>query len=488
MNSFDSSSPQNKALWHSLFDAESIAVIGANDIVGSWGYDALRAALASKRKTYAVNPNIPQILGLTTYKTILDIAGPVELAVIVVPAPIVPAVMRQCAQKKVGAAVIISAGFAEVDEAGAKLQKQVEEIAREAGIRFNGPNCLGLTNVHNLVGTTGVGDRARPGKLAVLAQSGTMGSSVTLHLNSRGVGISKFITTGNEASLHLEDYFEYLAEDPETGIIAAYIEGLREARRFFNIARSISTQKPIIAIKTGTTERSSQAARSHTGALAGSEVIYNAAFKQAGVIRVEDEEELADVAAALLNEPLPLGNRVGILTMGGGFGVVAAEACEKEGLAIADLSEGSLERLNAILPSRWSHGNPVDLVGMNKVSMGEDSITMSCLNVLMEDPNINILVSLLPPVGPMTMPSGGLTPDQMNAIRGLAAKRLEYLTEQVRKNNKPLFLLRRFNPHQDGSGDSSESRRIPEYSNARRVARVLSHLVTYSRYLNQIKG
>jgi acyl-CoA synthetase (NDP forming) len=485
MNSAASASSDNKAFWRSLFDAQSIAVIGANDIAGSWGYDALRTAIASGRPAFAVNPNIPQILGLPTYKSIGDIPSHVDLAIIVVPAAIVPGVLRQCVQKKVGAAVIISAGFAEVDEAGAKLQAELEEISRLSGLRFVGPNCLGHTNAHNLVGSAGVGSRAQAGPLAVISQSGTLGASIAMNAAAHGIGISKFISSGNEASVHLEDYLEYLATDNDTQIIAAYVEGLREGRRFFNLAKQISTRKPILVIKTGTTEHSSLAARSHTGALAGSDVIYNAAFRQSGVIRAVDEEELCDVAVALLNQPLPHGNRVGILTMGGGFGVVTAEACEKEGLRIASLSQTSLEKLNAILPPRWSHGNPVDLVGIKH--MGEDPTAISCLNILMADPNIDILISLLPPAAPLMGPGGGFTAEQFGEMQSENLKRLNLLREQVEKTGKPLFLLRRFTPQQPFANrvGPGESKRIPEYSNTLRVARVLRHLVSYRRYLDQ---
>ncbi len=482
MNSLISNSPVSKAVWHALFDAESIAVIGANDIPGSWGHDALRSAMASGRQVYAVNPNIPQILGLDSYKTVLDISGPVELAVIVVPAAIVPAVMRQCAQKGVRAADVISAGFAEVDEAGVRLQNELVEAARQGGIRFVGPNCLGHTNVHNLVGCAGVAGRSVAGPLAVIAQSGTLGASIAMNAAARGLGLSKFISTGNEASLHLEDYLEYLADDNESQIIAAYIEGLREGRRFFELAREISRRKPVLVVKTGSTESSSQAARSHTGALAGSDSIYSSAFRQSGVIRADDEEELCDVALALTSSPLPAGNRVGILTMGGGFGVVTAEACEKEGLAVARLSQSSLEKLNAILPSRWSHGNPVDLVGIKH--MGEDPVSLTCLDILMEDPGVDVLISLLPPVAPLGGPAGQLTADQIEGLRAENAKRLGQLAARVAQTGKPLFLLRRFNfPQENPRPGQQAGRHIPEYSNTRRVARVLHHLVSYSDYL-----
>jgi len=273
----------------------------------------------------------------------------------------VPAAFRQCVQKGVRAAVIISGGFAEADENGARLQAELARMARESGLHFVGPNCVGHADIHSLVASVSVVLRVTPGPLSLVTQSGTLGASILRMAASHGIGISKFISTGNEADLHFEDYLEYLAQDNSTRLIAGYIEGLREGRRFFELTQKITCDKPVVMIKTGTTGGSSQAAKSHTGALAGSDVVYTAAFKQAGVIRVEDEDELCDMAIALLNSPLPRGDRVGILTIGGGFGVVMAEACEKEGLRMASLEPQTLEKMNAILPGRWSHSNPVDM-------------------------------------------------------------------------------------------------------------------------------
>ena len=479
----------SKSFWHALFNADSIAVIGANDIVGSWGNDSLKAALGSirakeSRKIYAVNPNVPEILGLKTFKTILDIPGPVELAVIVVRAELVASVLRQCGQKGSRAAVIISAGFAEVDEAGAKLQTELVQIARQMGIRLVGPNCLGHADMHTLVASAGVVGRAEPGPLAVLSQSGTLGASIAIMAAQHGIGLSKFVGTGNEADLHLEDYLEFLAKDDDTRIIAAYIEGLREGRRFLQLAREITQTKPIVVLKTGTTDQSSRAAKSHTGALAGSDAVYSAAFKQAGVIRTEDEGELCDVVAALLNQPLPRGNRVGILTMGGGFGVVTTEALEKEGLQIASLETKTIEKLNAILPPRWSHGNPVDLAGMK--ASGEDTTVSSCLSYMMEDKNIDSIISFLPPGGMRPGFSQAINPGQQNEMLAEGQKRLTDLSRQIREFGKPVYLIRRFMPPA-AFGSTAHRETIPAYSTARGVARVLKHVSWYSHYLNNGK-
>ena len=492
MNTVDSASPANRSFWQSLFAANSIAVIGANNEVASWGFEALRVSLASiktdpKRQVYAVNPNVRQIQGLSSYSSILEIPGPVELAIIVVRATIVPSVLRECVRKNVKAAVIISAGFAETDEAGIKLEAELVKIATEGGLRFVGPNCLGHADAHTQVASAGVIGRIGPGNMALISQSGTVGASIIQAIATSGLGLSKFVGTGNEANVHFEDYLEYLAQDKDTHIIGAYIEGLREGRRFFNLAKQITTHKPVVAMKVGSTSGSSKAAKSHTGALAGSDAIYSAAFKQAGVIRVEDEEELADVAVALLSQPLPRGKGVGILTMGGGFGVVTAEVCEKEGLVIASLEPQTIEKLNAVLPPRWSHGNPVDLVGI-RPTIG-DPTTFSCLRSLMEDTNVDTVLSLIPLVfAPPPGMAGNFTAEQIQNMSEQSQKHIELINQQVRQYRKPLFMVGRFIPqpaldHYNASRGVKD--RIPEYANARRVAKVLKQLTWYRQYLSK---
>jgi acyl-CoA synthetase (NDP forming) len=481
-----------KDFWQALFQANSIAVIGANNQMGSWGYDAFRSALNSKstkpdRQIYAVNPTAKEIQNNPAYPTILDVPGSVELAVIVVRADLVPSIARQCAQKKIKAAVIISAGFAEVDEAGAKLQAEILETAHHAGFHFVGPNCVGHGDGYTRVASAGMVNRIKSGSMALITQSGTLGATILQLAANRGIGMSKFVSTGNEGDLHFEDYLEFLGQDANTRLIAGYIEGLREGRRFFELAKEITPRKPIVVIKTGTTGGSSQAAKSHTGALAGSDVVYSAAFKQSGVIRVEDEDELCDVVLGLLNSPLPKGNRVGILTMGGGFGVVTAEALEKEGLVLGTLSPNSIEKMNGILPARWSHGNPVDLVGVR--TMGGDPVADKCLEILMKDDNIDVVISLMPPMILPPEMAGNLTPEQLKVMYMSMQNQRLFLQKQVRDTGKPLISLRFINQPNSGLPGMPESNefKIPEYSSPRRAARVLRHLEKYASYLRALQ-
>ncbi len=489
MKILSSSGHKDSSFWHALFDADSIAVIGAKSALGSWGYDAMRASIDSAgakagRQVYAVNPNESEVLGVKSYKSVLDIPGPVELAIIVVPAPAAPQVFRQCAEKKVKAAVVITAGFAEADTVGAKLEAEILATARESGMHFTGPNCVGHADIHAHIASVSFAGKIPAGNLALLSQSGTLGASILQIAANRGIGFSKFVSTGNEADLRLEDFVEYLAQDEDTRVIAAYVEGLREGRRFFELAKEITRKKPVIVLKSGTTGAAAKAVKSHTGALAGSDAIYTAAFKQAGVIRVEDEEELCDVVPALLNIPRPRGNRVGILTIGGGFGVVTAEDCEKEGLEIASLEPRTLEKMKAILPSRWTPGNPVDLVGVRP--SGGEYVGTACLQLLLEDNNVDIVISLLPP---MIVPPGmnvDLNREQISAIQAENDRVQEKIYRQLQHYDKPLVYIRRMNTYFSQELNrlaASPKSKIPEYTHPRRAARVLRYLAGYRRYL-----
>lgn len=477
------SSASNGDFWSALFSPDSIAVIGANETPGSWGSDAIRAAVASRevsqgRRAYAVNPNRPQVMGVPCYKSVLDIPDPVDLAVIVVRAPLVPDVLRQCVQKGVRAAVVISAGFAETDEAGVRLQDEIVRIAHDGNIRLVGPNCIGYADLSSGVSSLGVASRTRPGPMALLSQSGTVSASIIQTAASMGIGLSKFVSTGNEADLHLEDYLEYLADDPQTDVIAAYVEGLRQGRRFFRLAAKTSPRKPIVIIKTGGTGGAGAAARSHTGALAGSDVVYSAAFRQTGVIRVSNEEELCDAVLALLTQPLPRGNRVGILTIGGGFGVMATEACEKEGLSVASLGQQTLDRIDGLLPSRWSHGNPVDMVGVK--TMDEFPTIIECLRAMLEDDNLDSVMALVT--------NRSYAGDRFRDAQLANEQALESLAHTAKRAGKPLLLVRRSMPQALDGGEASSLDRengTAEYPQPVRAARALGHLLRYRYYLGE---
>lgn len=478
--------PETKDFWQYLFSPGSIAVIGASNTPGSWGNNAMKGLLGNKsRRIYPVNPNADEILGVKAYHSVVDIPDSVDLAVIVVSAQLVPKVLRECVSKTVKASVIISAGFAETGEQGQKLEAEVVDIARRGGLRFIGPNSMGHADTRSQLSTFGQALEMSRGPAAVLAQSGNMCLKIVHNLTVAGVAFSKYISTGNEADLRMEDYLECLAGDDDTRVIAAYIEGLRDGRRFLRLAREITSHKPIVVVKVGGTEESAKAVMSHTGALAGADDVYTAAFRQAGVIRVDDDDELCDVVYALLNCPLPRNNRVGILSIGGGPGALTAEACEREGLVVGRLEESTLKKMDKYLPPRWARRNPIDMAGP---SMAEISVIADLLLVLLEDTNIDAVFLLAPIVVDRTLLVNrmGLKPGQIKAYREKEEKNLKIIREKSEKYGKPVVLLwqsRDINPDPTVSSLFRREKMLVQ-SNARRAARLMRYLAWYRQYLD----
>jgi acyl-CoA synthetase (NDP forming) len=478
---------KNKKInWQYIFDPKTVAVIGASNNPGSWGHGIMKHLLRPKRRQiYPVNPNADEVMGVKSYASVLDIPGSVELAVIVVASPRVPKVIRECVQKGIKTAVVVSGGFAESGDEGIKLEADLVEVARQGGMRFIGPNTMGHADTSSQLSTLAWTFETPPGPVALIAQSGNYGHRILHRGMMSGIGFSKFVCTGNEADIHLEDYFEYVAEDKDTRIIAAYIEGLREGRRFFELAKKITPRKPVIVIKAGATRASAEAALSHTATLAGSDEVYAAAFHQAGVLRVEDDDELCDVVTALLYQPLPHGKKIGILTIGGGLGVMSAEACEKEGLEIPRLSPATVEKLNAKLPPRWSHANPVDMAG---ISMAENPVIFPSLFAMMEDKDIDAIL-LQAPIGANTDRLATMyNNEEIKAYRRAEESALDKLKLRVKRDEKPVFMVK---PAVEFATDpevaSLFSREgIPVYPSPRRAARVLNQLAWYRDYLDSI--
>jgi len=474
-------SPEN---WQFLFSPKTVAVIGASNTPGSWGNNAVRALqmLSKERRVYPVNPNSPEIAGIKAYKNVKDIPEDVENAVIVVPEKFVPSVMRDCVAKGVKSAIIITSGFGEMGEEGRKLEKEIAEIARQGGIRFVGPNSMGHANTWAQLTTFGQFGEMPKGHVAVLAQSGSTCLKIVRSLNDSGIPLSNYVSTGNEASLTMEDYLEYLAGDPETKVIAAYIEGLRDGRRFYELAKKITPHKPIVVLKVGGTEESARAVKSHTGALAGADNVYTAAFKQSGVIRVEDDDELIDVVYALMNSPLPRNNRAGILSIGGGPGALAAEACEKEGLAIGTLQPETITKLDGLLSTRWPRRNPVDMAGP---AASEMSVVMNLLSALIEDTNLDFILLIVPIIfdKDLLVKWVGIAPDKVQAYRESQEKSILQIRDKVEQFQKPVVMMWQWRGFSDPETTSLFRKgHFIVCGNARRAARVLKYLVWYRQY------
>jgi acetyl coenzyme A synthetase (ADP forming)-like protein len=385
-------SPKNKRKnqLDKIFRPKTIAIIGASRDQTKIGHVIFRNMVEGEfeGKVFPVNPNAKRILGFKCYSSVRNIKEKIDLAVICIPAEIVPEALKECGKKKVSCAIIISGGFKEVGKD--ELEEKIVEIAKKYKIRVIGPNCLGVFNPYSGVDTIFLPrfklSRPKVGDIAFITQSGAVGSVVIDWMARKGYKISKFISYGNAADVDEADLIEYLANDEKTKVICAYFEGVKEGRKFFEIAKRIAHKKPIIVLKGGITQEGTKAVSSHTGSLAGSFEVYSAAFKQSGVIQANDMEELFDYARTLAYLPKPKGNRVQIITDGGGFGILLTDSVIKNGLTLAKMSDEKIELLRKQMPDYVVIKNPIDLTGD-----ADTERYRIALEAALEDPNVDII-------------------------------------------------------------------------------------------------
>jgi acetyltransferase len=349
----------------SFFRPRAVAVIGATEAPGSVGRTLLHNLLGTPfgGTIYPVNPKRESVLGIRAYRSLADVPAEVALAVIVTPAATVPAIVAACADRKVPAAVIISAGFRETGAAGAELEQRVLAEARRGPMRIIGPNCLGVMSPVTGLNATFAAGMARPGNVAFLSQSGALLTAILDWSLREQVGFSAFASVGSMLDVGWGDLIDYLGDDPKTRAIVIYMESIGNARAFLSAAREVALTKPIIVIKAGRSEAASRAAASHTGALTGSDDVLDAAFRRAGVLRVTDISEVFHLADVLGKQPRPAGPRLAIVTNAGGPAVLATDALVAGSGQLAELDPAVLGRLDAVLPPAWSHANPVDILG-----------------------------------------------------------------------------------------------------------------------------
>jgi len=347
-----------------ILSPRSVAVIGASRDPVSIGNVLFRCILQSgfSGTIYPVNPNAEAVLGVMTYPSVLDIPGNVELAVIAVPASIVTKVANDCGQRGVRALIVISDGFRETGPEGAARERELREICLGHGMRVVGPNCMGVINTDPGIGLNATFSTIYPprGNVAFLSQSGAMGLAILEYARDLNMGISSFVSIGNRLDISPADLLQYWEKDPVTKVILLYLESFGNPQKFARIARRASARKPIVVVKSGTTKAGTRAAASHTGAMATSEAAADVMFRHAGIVRVNTMEELFSVAALLSNQPLPKGNRLAIVTNGGGPGIIAADAAERNGLDLQPVSEVTAEKLRKILKRKVNINNPLD--------------------------------------------------------------------------------------------------------------------------------
>jgi acetyltransferase len=379
-----------------FYEPRSIAVIGASRDLGRPGGRPLAALLKKgyPGAIYPVNPRYHEVAGLRCYPSVLDVPGEVDLAIVSVPAADVLGVLEECAELGVRAAIIFSAGFAEVDDEGRALQQRVTDLARERGMRIMGPNCLGLLNVTRSVMASFAFimdlEPAQPQTLGFVTQSGALGATIFAESTAAGVGFTSFASVGNEADAEFSDFVAYLLESDETAIVGGYLEGARDGRKLRGVAeRAIELGKPILIMKVGRTSAGARAASSHTGSLAGDDQVYDAFFRQTGVVRIEDLSEL-NAFAILHRSGRRFGRRVGILSGSGGHGVLTADRCEGLGLSVPEITGATRRRLEQHLPAFGSARNPVDLTAQ---SAQDRTMLTRCLAALVDDPNIDVVLT-----------------------------------------------------------------------------------------------
>ena len=474
-----------------MFEPQSVAFLGASSNPRKWGFRILAYLVHGgfKGRIYPLNPTAQEILGLKVYRSVGEVPEIPDLAVIVIPPPGVPKVLGECAAKGIKAGVVITAGFAEVGTAGEELQQEMAQIARSAGMRFTGPNSDGIVNPHHKLYPEMPPIFPHPGPISIVSQSGNIVGTIMRLSTDSGFGCAKCISSGNEADLHAEDYIKYLAEDPQTKIILSYIEGFKDGTRFFKVAKEVTKKKPLVILKAGETPAGATAARSHTASLAGSDTAFDAMCKQSGVIRVRRLDDLVNTGLALLCHPLPRGRRVGIVTAGGGWGVLAADACARFGLDVVPLPAETIKEMDSFMPAWWSRGNPVDLVA----GVFGDAV-MRCIEIILRCPVVDGVIFLgLMPALPMDQFALAAQESGRDHLRDLVVSGVggifDKFNELSDKYKKPIIVA-----SEPMAFAADMARKIARaladrnsvcYDMPHQAATAFSNLARYSEYLDQ---
>jgi acetyltransferase len=443
-----------------IFRPETVALIGATDKAGSVGRTVMRNLIGNPfgGTVYPVNPKRPNVLGIKTYPSISEVPEQVDLAVIVSPAPTVPGIIRECAEAGVEGAIVISAGFKETGEEGVELERQVLEEARRGRIRVIGPNCLGVMSPVSGLNATFAGSMALPGNVAFLSQSGALCTAILDWSQKENVGFSHFVSVGSMLDVDWGDLINYLGNDRHTKSIIVYMESIGDARSFLSAAREVALTKPVIVIKAGRTEAAGKAAASHTGSLAGSDEVLDAAFRRSGVVRVDSISDLFYMAEVLAKQPRPKGPKLTVVTNAGGPGVLATDALVTDGGELAKLSDETMQDLNGFLPAPWSHGNPVDVLGDAGPERYEQAVEIAA-----KDPGSDGLLVVL-------------TPQDMTDPTATA----EQLIRHAKTRGKPVLASWMGGPAVAQGEEILNKAGIPTFGYPDAAARIFDHMWRYT--------
>jgi len=447
-----------------LLAPRAIAVVGAGRERGKVGHEILRslATCGFRGALHPVHPEAAEVAGLRAWPSVTEIPGELDLVVLAIPARAIPEVAAQCARRGVAGLVVISSGFGETGEAGREAERELAAFVRRSGMRMIGPNCIGIANTDPAVCMNATFSPVEPlrGPLGLASQSGAVGVAALVEARALGLGISSFVSLGNRADVSANDLLQYWETDPATRVIALYLESFGNPQKFARIAPRVSRGKPIIALKSGRTRAGLRGARSHTAALAAPDAAVDALFAQTGVIRVESASELFDCARLLAGQPLPAGARVAIIGNSGGPGIMAADACEREGLEVPSLPDALQQRLLQLVPGAAGLANPVDL----GAAVGIDALGEALALVLAEAP-VDAVLAIYTPV------LGARREDAADAIRRAAAA----------APHKPLLACL-IAGAPAGSRAASDPRDPPAYAYPENAVRALAHAVHYSRW------
>ena len=449
-----------------IFNPKSVAIIGATEKEGSVGKTVFCNLINSnyKGKIYPINSNRENVFGHKAYSNISLVDDEIDLVVIVTPATIVPKVLQESADKKIPAAVIISAGFKELGDPGIELENQIQEIIKKSGMRVVGPNCLGVMNPLIGFNATFACDIANPGSVAFISQSGALCTAVLDWSFKEKVGFSAFVSIGSMLDVNWGDLIDYFGSDQNTKSIIIYMESIGNARAFLSAAREVSLTKPIILIKAGRTDAAAKAAASHTGSLTGSDDVLDEAFKRVGVLRVNEISELFDMSEVLAKQPLPKGPRLTILTNAGGPGVLATDALILAKGKLTELSNETFQELNKILPPHWSRSNPIDILGDADAERYSKS-----LEIAANDPNSDGLLVILTPQD-MTDPE----------------KTAEFLKRYAQIPNKPLIASWMGGPMVSKGNEILNDAGIPTFSYPDRAVKAFVNMWKYQDNLSHL--
>ena len=460
-----------KEIVHNLkavFSPKSVAIVGASATPNKIGNVLIRNFLDGKfrGKIYPVNPKYAELSGLKCYPSVSSIPGKVDCVIVATPAETVPDIVDDCAKKKVGGVIVLSGGFEEVKRYD--LAERMRKTASENAMPIIGPNCLGVFNPYSKVDSIFLPmyklERPKAGGIAFITQSGAVGSTVLDLAAYYGLGVSKFISYGNSTVLDEADYLEYLMNDKETDVIILYIEGAKDGRKLLEAMRKVNKVKPIIALKAGRGAGGQAAARSHTGNIAGSYLAYQAAFKQAKVTEAEGITEVFDFVK-IFHQPRPKGARIGVITNGGGVGVLTADCIESEGLLLAEFSDSTKKIIAGILPSYGNVANPLDLVADAGVEAYGKAI-----DAMMVDPNIDALLIII-----------------LTQTPPIDERIIHVLTKASDSRNKPVATISIGGTYTEAYRKILEGKGVPSYNSPNAAVKAMGKLITYSRYCEQLR-